>query len=425
MPIHVEGVGTLRERQVLIEYDGPQLAVWRDQVGGDYLALHLPDELGQERWLLARSSPKRLSHIKAARLDLRSAFADAELGVVHILTLIGPAAATAVQVEPSTLPDDLLPEREQFLTPPDQARQLATSTAVAVEQASMPVELRDPAPLWEISPAAIAYLKSIRTPVQISSAHSGRLVADLILRPSDGRTDVPVTALGAFLTSTQKLVDALALEEDHGRRGPVKAAIKTWTQLDAVASFPSSFALRVESHSGSVDPLTYGKAAFKKLLAMLSAADDREKLLVITSGMSGRAVAHYRAFTKAVMNSEAGFRAVVGFPDEAHASEVQITAEQVARTYRQLEANIATETTTVTLTGRLVALSLKTRFFLIETDNESYSGKVDENALSKVNLSRIGGTFIAKLAESFEVSDVTGEALIRHTLQDLQEVSAR
>jgi hypothetical protein len=274
-----------------------------------------------------------------------------------------------------------------------------------------------------VSPAAIEYLKSIRTPVEVAAARSGRLIADLILRPGQGRTDVSVPALGSFLTTTQRLVDALAQEDGSGKRGPIKGGVREWTQLDATASFPSSFAVRIETRHGSVDPLTYGRAAFERLLALLSAADERERLIRLTAQLSGRAVAHYRAFAKSIVNSDSGFRAVVGFPHDPAPHEVYLSAEQVIQTYRFLEANVESETSRIELTGKLIALSLKTRFFLIETDEESYSGRVEEHAMPNFVLKKVGAVYRVTLSAIYEVSDVSGEAASKYSLLDLQEVS--
>jgi hypothetical protein len=401
--------------EVFVDYDGPQLFSAVGATKTNYLAVHAPRDERGDNWLYVVISKARLRKFSNNEVSVHDAFADPEGGLVRIVSFDAKGNASVATVRANELPEHFIPQDRTVATP----SQVLYRRMPAFDLRTLPDELRDATPMWEVSPQTLEYLKSIRTPVEVASARTGRLVADLILRSGDGRTDVSLPALGSLLATAQKLVDALAAP-DSSHHGPIKGAIQQWTRLDAVAVFPSSFGLRIESHYGSFLTDTEGALAFDRLINLLNAGSDENVLKRILPEYGKRAVLHYRAFARALDKSDAAFELTVGKPGEAEAQSSGLTRDQIRQLQRVLDSESKKTEETVTFMGRLTAASLPKRFFVLENDESIVYGSVPKDVVSQLDGRTIGEIYIAVLKVIIEVDDTTAEEKVRYELISLR-----
>ena len=109
---------TIRHTTTLFEYDGPQLFVARDGDGGQYLALLVDSEEGQDRYLVVQVKPELLSQFRAGALELKPLIAEASQDQWYL-------AATTSLDEPLAIELQRTPIEERFL--PDEGFTLADS----------------------------------------------------------------------------------------------------------------------------------------------------------------------------------------------------------------------------------------------------------------------------------------------------------
>lgn len=63
---------TIRYQSTLYYYDGPQVIVARDDLGEHFVGVLIEPLAGNDRFLVASTSPERLRKLRAGMLDLRS-----------------------------------------------------------------------------------------------------------------------------------------------------------------------------------------------------------------------------------------------------------------------------------------------------------------------------------------------------------------
>lgn len=400
---------------VFVEYDGPQLFSAVGKTKTYYLAVHAPRDERGDNWLYVVVNKARLRKFSNNEISVHDAFAGPEGGLVRVVSFDKQGKASVVTMNASELPNDFIPQ-DQTVAP---SSQLALGRVPAFDLRDLPDDVRDATPMWEVSPQALEYLKSIRTPVEVASARTGRLVADIILRSGEGRTDVSLPALGGLLATAQKLIDALA-SPHSSPHGPIKSAVQQWTRLDAVAVFPSSFGLRIESHYGSFLDDTEGAAAFDRLITLLNAGSDEGALKQILPEYGKRAVLHYRAFAKALDKSDAAFELCVGLPGSPEAQKSGLTRDQIRQLQRVLESESKKTEETASFVGRLTAASLPKRFFVLENDESIIYGGVPKDAVAQLDGRTIGEIYVAVLKVIIEVDDTTADEKVRYELVSLR-----
>lgn len=399
---------------ILIDYDGPQLVQVAGRSGKAYLAIHTTPLRGQDRWLYAELSDSRMNDFLRGDLSPHSAFRAAEQDVLRVVSFAPDGTTTVELKKASTVPGSWLPE-------PDFA-EIALAKPFQMEPrefAVMPAVIRRSVPMWELSSEAVAFLRSVRTPVQVAAKRSSRLVADLMLDPGSHRTDLPVTILGRLLTTMQRLVDVLGAPS--AAKGPVKSTVRQWTQLDAVAVFPSSFGLRIESHQGSIDDNTEGHAAFQTLVDLLNAGSNEESLAPILATIGQRAKLQYRAFANALGDADVDLALNIGIPSRDEPLGGAITRDELRKLSSLLDAQGEEIEELQEVRGRLVAISLRTKFFLLEHDGTSISGRIEDACLPKMSGKKIDELYTVTIRVVTRIDETTAEPIVKNRLADIQD----
>ena len=113
---------TIRHTTTLFEYDGPQLFEARDADGGQYLALMVDSEDGQDRYLVVRVAPERLRQFRAGALELRPLIAEASRGQWYLGTTTNLDEPLSIERQGTPIEERFLPDEGFALTELDAER---------------------------------------------------------------------------------------------------------------------------------------------------------------------------------------------------------------------------------------------------------------------------------------------------------------
>lgn len=421
--------GHLSIREVLIEYDGPQLFVARNASGAIFLALHGPEEGKTDNWLYARVTGQRLSQLKAGAVSVRrmiTDYAKGEIALVHYQDDGEPAFRFA---EIDDVPESYLPDEESFLEPlqSSEIRPLPVPYAGArywedgMIDSDLPIPVE--ADLWEFDPLTIDYLKSHMTPLNIVAQRRSRLIADVVFSPGSGRTDFPVPSLGKVLISLQKTLDSLASDVALATpKGRPSSALKKLTLLDAIGTFPSSFGLRVEANKGSLADANLIDIAFGRFVDLLNSITDERALKEAFSQHTIDTKLYFGEVIKEISKTGSSVRISAGSPYTTLVSHASVSADQLADLASKIGQINEENDDEEDFSGRLRAVSLKTKFFLIENDDESRSGRIAEFALKDISGRPIDALYRARLRERRVLHELTGEISSKYTLESLEQI---
>jgi hypothetical protein len=147
--------------EVFVDYDGPQLFSAVGATKTNYLAVHAPRDERGDNWLYVVISKARLRKFSNNEVSVHDAFADPEGGLVRIVSFDAKGNASVATVRANELPEHFIPQDRTVATP----SQVLYRRMPAFDLRTLPDELRDATPMWEVSPQTLEYLKSIRTPV--------------------------------------------------------------------------------------------------------------------------------------------------------------------------------------------------------------------------------------------------------------------
>lgn len=420
--------GPLRIKEVLIDYDGPQFFVTHNDGGSRFLGLHTLSPPNSDNWLYVRVSANRISRIISGKVSIRDAFSNPEFGNIALQQLYAGADFESVEEltwHPSNeIGDDYLPDVDSYLQAPDL---VSPKNQLAVSRSSQPIQAvvrRANTPMWEFDPAVVDILRAAKTPAHIAATMTRRSVIDLAFSTSKNRTDFPVRSLSAVLGVTQSLIDSLAIDSiDSSNRGPISSSVRGRTALDAVAAFPSSFGIRLETNQGDMADHGPIETALQRLAQLLGAINDSASMQMALKGISKRAQNHFKAFSKALALGKAELKLETAYPGQDSTTRIVISTKDIAWLTKFLDHEVNAIERNFQFKGRLLGVSLRSKFFLLQgEDGNEISGRITKECLSKINEKRINVEHIADILELTEVSEATGEESHKYYLTGIDEV---
>lgn len=413
-------LGELTISEVFIDYDGPQLFSCTSNCGFQYIAVHAPMTEHMDNWLYVRVSMRRLEEITAGFVTLRNAFAKPEGGGLWLVSFRNDGSALAETVNPLEVEEDWFPAAGERLSDFPIAAYASTGNIGDLNLAEfLPSFLVAPAPMWEFSGEVLAYLRSRRTPVAAVAARTGRSVVDIMLKRGDHRTDLPAATLGKLLVSAQQVVDGLAPDYPAGVK---VAAIRDASRLDALAFFPSSFGIRLDTHDATLFTHPAVATALERMVALFSAASDVGKLGSLLQECGPKAAIRFRAFARAIEKSDSDVVIEVGVPGRSEPAKATVSKVEVGRLVKFLDTEARQVTDHFAFRGSLVGVSLRTKFFRLEDDDKEFSGRIADDYLSSMTGKKVGVRYDARITSVTDINESTGEERVRFTLTGLKEV---
>lgn len=437
LPIGTQ-LGRLRYRDVYLEYDGPQLFSAQNDRGKLYLAVHAPKDARGDNWLWAEISRKRLTLLEANSIELVEPFCNPPSGRVIVVTYAGENTFVE-EVAPESLPSKWFPragvvlrDDDDGLDPPPRG-ELDNASAYAIGKHLIDINANEVkpyslsahgqiTPMWRHSDEGRAILAALKVPVVEAANRSGRIVCDIVLSPETHREDVPLIHLGSFFIATQNLVDEFGRSDDPPKTRAGRRALTDRTQLSAVATFPSSFGIRIEATTGSTIPDERIAVTFDRILRLLNSRGDRTTIQQILQPLSPRARLRFRTFTRALYELGTGFSAQMGVPGLDAETTAAGSQQDVARMAAVLEAETQTAIKEYDFVGRLLGASLRTRFFLLEGAEQTISGWISDEAMPQMQARELGVTHNARVRTTTDVNEATGEEIQHHLLISIQPI---
>ena len=424
-------LGALAYREIYIEYDGPQFFSAESEQHRLFLVMHAPADNFGDNWLWRELTPAILSAVELNKIDLASAFAiDLDQGLYIVSWRDDVSILRAVKYR--EVPNFWFPrpgvflfdgDEEEIYAEGDLALQdilLADDDVREEEDLSVEVAPIDAAPasfVWREDEDARAILASMRVSPSVVAEHTGRIICDFIIQPGIRRTDVGAAALGNFLTKTQRLVNALGEGPSAPKSKTAAArALKARMQLRAVAPFPGSFGLRLESATGSLTPDAELIFAFKTIFALIAAGHDIAAVRKILFPLGRRAAAHYRNFAKALAEVTGDFSAEIGIPGERNTAQVSIGGGEVFSLAKLLDQEVLGDSREEEFVGYLMGASIRNKLFLLEGANKSVSGRIADEAIPEMRDKKLAALHTAQIRTVTEVNEITGEEVERHIL---------
>ncbi len=422
--------GAIELSEVLIEYDGPQLFVAQNAGGAFFLALHGPSDQEGDTWLFCRVTARRISRLKRFEITLREALVERSKGQAAIVTYKNEKILHTEYVETQNIQDAFLPEHDSYLGSPENDNRsiyidpVPSDNFLNFESFEENLPFSTSLSLWEMDNKAIEYFRSKMTPLNIVANRRGRLVADIIFAHTDDHTYFPIPELGKILINMQKTVDTLASAEGlRTSTGRPTAALKKMTRLDAVAIFPSSFGLRVEANQGSLISGSESETAFRRFLGLLGSIIDTQLMREEFAHHTLETKLFFGEVIKEVAKAGSSIRVALGSAYEDRIDYVSVPAGVVARLATEISEINSSYKIETEFEGRLTAVSLKSKFFLIEDDNDSRSGRISDELMPQMSGAEINAFYRVTISERTVVHEITGEIDLKRILIGFKKIS--
>jgi len=413
-------LGRLKMDEVFVDYEGPQLFSCSDdrKRPRHLIAMHAPATEGQDNWLYVYIGIRRLKDVTAGRVTLHAAFSQPQDGKVHVASFRPNGDVTVQPRLASEVQDDWFPRRGERLGDPGDASAPAEDVVLGNAE-QLPSILRTPAPMWEMSPAVINYLRGMRTPVSEVSRRTGRSVMDVVFRPQGDRSEMAAGTFGGFLLSAQGALEALAPPPPMG----IKAlAASELTRLNALPVFPGSFGVRLDAQDASLFPDSRLVLALKRLATLLASSGDHAAMRALLKDCGQRGAWKFRTFALALGRSDADVSVEIAIPNEPPISVASLTRDQLSGLVEFLKIEAASAQETLTFRGRLVGFIQKTKFFALENDERILSGRIAPAALPSMRGKVIGAQYDAGITAITDMNEATGLERTKHILNSLDLV---
>jgi hypothetical protein len=369
--------------EVFDVFDFPRLFLASNRFGSRFLVLSVAEEASELVWLYLPVSEERLADLKECRLSLRTAFVEAEGGLVEVRVGASGEARLNYLREAS---NEWLPGEGEYL------QAIPSSTTL---------------------PAAGPLAKAQRIWRDVVHVAFG-------FREFRGLT-APLRPLADLFSSFQQSLDTLGAASFGHRslRGPLPGEILERTQLEVTGAFESSFGVVLAS---STQADLFGNSLAGEGLAefvrIAQLSRDRERLVAAMRELGARGASRYRVFLKALDSAAATADIRWSSPVESRAGSAFLGRDEIREALATLTAFELAEVPPLELVCRLIGLNVRTKTYeiLSESDHKKYSGRVADQALVQVSHATINARYLASLKPLFEVNTTTGEERTRFYL---------
>lgn len=377
--------------EVYESYDGPRLFLCRNQAGQVFLGISAEDSSERQTWLYVAISDERRQQLEGGAIDLQTAFTAPEDSFVYEAQRAATSGDfTVVTRHPQELTEDQIPMQDEYLRPVEGAAQASLE------------------------------------PVQRVATQRRRDTVRLALGFRDiPASEAPSRALGQVLTVLQELVAAAAqaVKGDATTRGRLPPDILRGSELRVVGTYAGSFGLELAAAQlADIFGDSMISDALNALAELLDAKSDREALRPLLEALKPRVASKYRSFMEALTETDASIHFEWGSVTQGRGSVLDLSRDDVRGIVKTLIDVGAALDTTYVVTGPLVALNARTRYFEIEdrAERRRVSGRLDPARFEDDQEFVVNAVYRATIRETVEVSGLTGDEKISRTLTELE-----
>lgn len=339
--VRLPSVGELYYHHTYLFYDEPLIFSCASKAMQYFFVLAVPaSPSSDETWLMVPISSGRLSKAEKNAIELRDLIVNPET-VIFQVDRIG-TDVSAITIDPSVLPDKMLPEAGEYLDY-SPALELLPSPQAPVDQAV--TEMRD--------------------------------VLEISLEKDDGHAhELPCLTVVDAIDNIQQLIYALAYK-NGGIRGAIPQKIKEDCQLSMTGMFAASVGIRLKSDELCdiyfETPLT---ATLKDLNNLFDVAADKDSLKAFLSEQNPRVAYRFRALLAALIHGKVGIKINTASPNRNSYTKHYSTKE-LAKSFALIEAEIEEIVETQSFYGELVGVNVERNTFeFVTTGNEHIRGKI-------------------------------------------------
>lgn len=388
-------LGVLETLEVFHFYEGPKVFLCEGVAGQLYLVFWLGDEAEGviERWLYVPLSHSRLTLVRSGAVSLRDACVEVEGGWVFIGTT-GSEPDSVLPLRAADVDPEELPGRQARLT-------LDTPTLPELEESRRQRAVRTQGEVFDLA---------IRTPGERRSA----VAADVLART---------------LLEAQSTMTALVLAEGgyRARTGPVPPELVAEAQLRAVAVFPSSFGIRLES-AAFTNLLGESRLAeaFEQLFRLLAAGDSEENLEELAQELGGRVMARFTSLMSVVAGNHVDLRLTWASPSIPDERTDLVPWKDAERRVRRLAETVARTSEILEFRSRLDGIDVHRKTFdlLNLEENVRIMGRVADPLLARSEevSARVPFEYMARVELRQEVNIITAEVRDHYSLVGLAQI---
>ena len=360
----------IRHTSTLFYYDGPQLFEARDAIGGHYIAVLVPSNEDDDRYLVAGVNPERLRQFRSGVLDLRTLLVESDDDIRYLATVVtGLEQPLTLERLPASIMDDgLLPDFDFVLHDPPADDYVLTEArarnnlilALAVEPPEAAEEHRVRAStLAEMLLRVQAMIRHACRAVMKENPASSR-------RPDDDMMDVVVP----------------------GAAGSFRVVLEA-------ANLPDLFGDSV-----------LGKALQRVDMLFRHTADPHETLAVVRESRGHLAGAYLRLL-RFLVDRRTGLRYSWAEPNSERSSYRSVLQAEAGPLVEALSSVTDLGREAVTLDGTLERFNRPSGTWGLLTTGGQRLGKIREGGASLDGL-EVGGRYVFYCDEVIEEVDITG-----------------
>lgn len=389
-------LGKLEIFEVFEHYDFPRIFSCKNQTSHIYVVVSVNDYEETLEWIYLPVSLSRYNALCENGISLRSGILESENGFVFVVETNFNGTAKVEYRIPEQVNESDLPSETYKLSshlPP------------------------------EDSPFDIDVSRLARA--------SRREAFNYHIFPMDHRRhEIPARKLGAVLSTSQELIDALgqAMDGNPTVRGAIPAEILIKTRVNVCHVFKGSFGVQFQaSQQSDLFDGSLISAALEELGSLVLAADSEDRLSNKLHSLKGRVASKYRRLLKELNDIESGIRLDWGSVSKGRGGVFELTKEQVSRAYTIVDRIDIAMADELVVHGCLVGFNSRTKRYeiLSSDDQKGYSGKVSAEAVISVEHPAIGSNYFASLRMLVETQSSSGDELIRWVMVGLSETDPR
>ena len=373
--LNVPDLGRLEIVETYAYYDEPVLFSCKNAAGQFYLVVAADENDQYETWLYAKVSIERLNLIRSDIIDLHDAFADTEDGsVLQVKFSYDQTEPRIESIQSNKISEDMLPIPGEYL-------ELELDTLPLLSNAEEIAESRN------------------------------QEILNLTLKFADGsHIKAPITFLSKIFGKLQNIINSIGMMYDNSGCSPKD--MKHKMQMSLVGVGAGSFDIRLASEKiTQIDLLgysDYGKV-IEEFLKLLNARNDHNQLKELLIPLKSKVAKNYTDFLKSlnefVMDTK--FKWVSPIPNKG--GTAYLSRLQMQEAIEFLEKYHEENPPPFPITGKLTGAVLSKKRFEIETTDETYSGKIRDEAIASVSTATLSRIYTAVIQEVTERSETTDE----------------
>ena len=387
------GIHKVVENYVYDDY--PVLFSCRDFAGHLYL-ITVGENDQHKTWLRVGISNERFNLIRSGGIELRNAFTDAKNDLLFQIRIPhdDPTQSPLEVIQPNQIDEDLLPL-------PGERLGLKTDT-----------------------------LPALSSPEELATSNN-REILNLTLNFSGiFRTEAPIDSLGKILTGLQKVINRIGATCSDSNSKKKSEDVRNPFGISMLEVGAGSFDIRLAS-TELVDILKESDLgdAINQFVKILNSGSNQDQLKLLMDQFGPKVAKGYTNFLKPLSETVIDTRFTWTSPHPDRGGTAKLTQSQIIKAIEILEKIQEETSETITISGTLVGLSLRSKSFEIETTDENYyerdyfRGKITDEAYETETIrnATLSQTYIAEIQGFVEIGETKDETNIKFRLLSLSQ----